>query len=248
MITSIAHARFPVAIPGLMVAAVFALAAAWPAPAQASSRTWAPASDHWNDADRDDREDRYYRPRHRHRHWRDRPRPRVVHYHEHYHERVRYVRPRPEPRLDTGYRGPAYAPPPRFWPGRCGRKILGGVIGAAAGAVAGANIGKGDGRTAAIAGGTLLGYLVGAGVGQSMDRIEGNCVGQVLESVPTGSTVAWTDPDSGARWEAEPTRTWRQPSGRYCREYRTTIIIGGRSEEAIGRACRLPDGSWEIAD
>jgi len=36
-------------------------------------------------------------------------------------------------------------------------------------------------------------------------------------------------------------------SGRYCREYRTTGRIGGRTEELWGVACLLPDGSWELA-
>lgn len=36
-------------------------------------------------------------------------------------------------------------------------------------------------------------------------------------------------------------------AGRYCREYRTTGRIAGRTEELWGVACLNPDGSWELA-
>lgn len=36
-------------------------------------------------------------------------------------------------------------------------------------------------------------------------------------------------------------------SGGPCREYTKTISIGGRLEVGYGRACRQPDGAWEIA-
>ena len=31
-----------------------------------------------------------------------------------------------------------------------------------------------------------------------------------------------------------------------CREYQTTINIGGRPQQAVGMTCRQPDGSWRI--
>lgn len=35
--------------------------------------------------------------------------------------------------------------------------------------------------------------------------------------------------------------------GRYCREFQSTIRIGGKPQPAYGTACRMPDGSWEVA-
>ncbi len=32
----------------------------------------------------------------------------------------------------------------------------------------------------------------------------------------------------------------------YCREYQSSIIVGGKPQETWGQACRRPDGSWEI--
>lgn len=39
----------------------------------------------------------------------------------------------------------------------------------------------------------------------------------------------------------------RAPTGQRmgCREYQTTVLIGGNEERAYGNACPNPDGSWE---
>ncbi len=44
------------------------------------------------------------------------------------------------------------------------------------------------------------------------------------------------------------TPIWEGPHdhGRYCREFKQDIRIGGRSEIAYGSACRMADGKWEI--
>ena len=44
-----------------------------------------------------------------------------------------------------------------------------------------------------------------------------------------------------------PQSTYQAPSGQYCREYQTTIVVNGRPESAHGTACREPDGSWRVA-
>jgi len=43
-----------------------------------------------------------------------------------------------------------------------------------------------------------------------------------------------------------PTSTFRSDNGQYCREYTQVINVGGKQEKAYGRACRKPDGHWEI--
>ena len=35
-------------------------------------------------------------------------------------------------------------------------------------------------------------------------------------------------------------------SGRYCREYTTEAVVGGRTKQVYGTACRQPDGSWQL--
>ena len=34
--------------------------------------------------------------------------------------------------------------------------------------------------------------------------------------------------------------------GRACREYQTTIVVGGATRPASGTACQQPDGSWQV--
>ncbi|MGL5814472.1 MAG: hypothetical protein ACRCYW_14235 [Aeromonas sp.] len=41
-------------------------------------------------------------------------------------------------------------------------------------------------------------------------------------------------------------REGTRSNGRYCREFRQTITVGGRKEDAFGTACQKPDSSWEI--
>ena len=43
-----------------------------------------------------------------------------------------------------------------------------------------------------------------------------------------------------------PTRTYKDDSGTYCREYQTTVTVGGEEQKAYGTACRQPDGQWKI--
>lgn len=33
---------------------------------------------------------------------------------------------------------------------------------------------------------------------------------------------------------------------KYCREYTSTIRVGGKDQETWGQACLLPDGTWEV--
>ena len=139
-----------------------------------------------------------------------------------------------------------YVVPYGIGQGTCYRELVGAVVGGVAGGVAGSKIGKGDGRTAATIGGTIIGVIVGGSIGRSMDRIDQNCVGQILEHAPDRERIVWSDHDTNARYTVEPGRTYQQNDGRYCREYTTTATIGGRAEQIYGTACRQSDGSWQL--
>ena len=140
----------------------------------------------------------------------------------------------------------AYVAPFDLNLGRCNRDVLGALLGGAAGAGAGSTIGKGDGRTAAIIGGAILGVLVGGSIGRSMDDVDQNCIGQVLEHAPDGRTIVWNNPQNQTQYTVEPTRTVQVAENRYCREYTATAQVAGRAQQVYGSACRQPDGSWEI--
>ncbi|MBI5165003.1 MAG: glycine zipper 2TM domain-containing protein [Magnetospirillum sp.] len=135
--------------------------------------------------------------------------------------------------------------------GDTGPKQTGGaVLGGVGGAVAGAQFGHGTGRLAAVALGTLLGAFLGSEVGKSLDKADQGYAqkagDRALESSPAGHTVAWTNPDSGHSGTVTPTRTYEAAPGQFCRDYETTVMIDGRSERALGTACRQPDGSWKV--
>jgi len=126
----------------------------------------------------------------------------------------------------------------------------GTLLGATAGAVLGSNVGKGKGNVVAIAIGTLAGALFGQEIGRSLDRADRIAMGQnaqySLEHTRSNETTRWNNPDSGNSGAMVPTRTYQQTTGQYCREYRQTVIVGGKKQDAYGTACRQPDGSWII--
>ncbi len=132
----------------------------------------------------------------------------------------------------------------------CENKQQTGTLGGAVvGGLVGSTIGQGGGKTAAIIGGAVLGGLIGGHVGKQMDANDRRQAQQALESTPTGQAASWHNPDTGRNYTMTPTKTYKEPdSGQYCREYQTEVIVGGKTENAYGTACRQPDGSWKVAD
>ena len=128
------------------------------------------------------------------------------------------------------------------------KATIGGLGGALAGGLLGAAVD--DGHTRGIAAGVAAGALLGALGGNVLDqrdrRIANETAQRALEHAPTGTALPWSNPDTGNRGSVTPTRTWQQPSGQYCREYQQEIVVGGKTQQGFGRACRMPDGTWQI--
>ena len=131
--------------------------------------------------------------------------------------------------------------------GTCNRDVIGAMIGGTAGGYIGSTLGKGDGKLVTTAAGALLGFIIGQNVGRSMDQVDVRCTGYVLEAAPDRQEVVWNNPVTGNEYAVTPTRTYMS-NDRYCREYTSRAIIGGRAENVYGRACRNPDGSWQIVN
>ena len=119
--------------------------------------------------------------------------------------------------------------------------IIGGLLGGALGS----QIGDGDGRTAAIIAGTLAGSAIGGSIGRTMDDVDRANTAGALETVRTGVSSRWKNPDSGHSYSVTPTRTY-EVSAEPCREYTIDAMIGGQEESVYGTACRQRDGSWMI--
>jgi surface antigen len=125
------------------------------------------------------------------------------------------------------------------------------TLGAATGAAAGGLIGAAAGGGAeGIVAGVLLGGLLGGAIGDSLDQRDREYMQrsshQSMEFGRIGEAATWRNPDTGHYGSVTPTRTYQESGGNYCREFTQTVTVNGRQQEAYGRACRQPDGSWMI--
>lgn len=134
-----------------------------------------------------------------------------------------------------------------------GQKQTGGaIVGGALGGLLGSQVGGGKGRLAATAAGTVLGLFLGSEVGKSLDKADKlyarQTANRAFERSPVGETSTWSNPDSGHSGSVTPTKTVYASGGEPCRDYETTVTIDGRTETAVGRACRQSDGTWKIVN
>ena len=127
----------------------------------------------------------------------------------------------------------------------------GTLIGAGLGGLVGSKVGQGRGQLAAVAAGALLGGFFGNEVGASLDRAD-QLYAQRAQTQALGNAdwqpVSWSNPDSGNHGTVTPTRTIQHSgTGQICREYQTTVTIGGREQQGYGTACQTADGDWRIS-
>lgn len=125
----------------------------------------------------------------------------------------------------------------------------GTLIGAGLGGLIGNQFGGGSGKVLATIAGVAVGGLIGNQIGKSLDdadRIKAQrAQEQALNQARVGQTITWNNPQKATGGATKITRDGQDQSGRECREYQTTVTIGGKQEQAYGTACRQPDGSWK---
>ncbi len=130
------------------------------------------------------------------------------------------------------------------------KQTMGTILGAGTGALIGSQVGGGKGQLVGIAVGTLAGAMIGGEIGKSLDNADKAMAQRTaqttMENNRAGQTSSWRNPDSGHSGSYTPTSTYRTASGQDCREYETSVTIDGRTERATGRACRGPNGEWQI--
>lgn len=124
------------------------------------------------------------------------------------------------------------------------------LVGATAGGLIASQLFHGDGAFAGVVAGALIGGIVGNKVGNYMDQQDRINMENAIIHTPVNQQARWTSKRPGPQgqrvtYEVRPVRVTHRHN-RYCREYRTTVIIGGRRESAFGRACRMSDGQWKI--
>ena len=134
--------------------------------------------------------------------------------------------------------------------GSVNKQDIGTVAGAIGGGVIGSTMGRGAGKTAATLGGALLGGIVGSSIGKSLDNADlaaYNATSQkALETAQPGQSLPWRNAQSGNSGTVTPSNYYQNSQGQYCREYSQTIVVGGQKQDGFGKACRQPDGSWQI--
>lgn len=129
------------------------------------------------------------------------------------------------------------------------KETVGTLGGAAVGGLLGSHVGKGSGRLAATAAGVVLGGWLGNEIGSSLDKADRAELGRATTrayTAPVGQQITWNNPQSGNSGTITPTRDGYDQGGAYCREFQQTITVGGQQQQAFGRACQQPDGSWKI--
>ena len=135
--------------------------------------------------------------------------------------------------------------------GQISKEEIGGLVGAGLGGLAGSFIGDGGGRLVAVGVGTMIGAMMGSEVGKSLDKADRLAMRQAtydaLEYGDSGSPTTWTNPDTGNSGEVVPQPAVRRADGTPCREFWTTLTIGGEKQQAYGTACRQADGSWKLS-
>jgi surface antigen len=124
---------------------------------------------------------------------------------------------------------------------------VGALTGGVVGGLLGSQFGGGSGKVAAAAGGALLGAYLGGNIGRTMDRLDRLEMQKALETAPTGRAVRWRNPDNGNSYTVKPTRTY-YVKNQACREYTTHALIGGKSQQIHGKACRQSDGAWRVVN
>lgn len=122
----------------------------------------------------------------------------------------------------------------------------------AAGAIAGGLLGTAifHNQVAGAIGGALIGGVIGDQIGQYMDRQDKINMQSAIVNTPVNQEATWTSNNEGPNgqpvtYTVKPLKNYTSRH-RYCREYQTTVTVGGKAQQAYGKACRQPDGSWKI--
>ena len=102
----------------------------------------------------------------------------------------------------------------------------------------------------AIALGTLAGSMIGRSIGQSLDNADKAAAMlatyRSLEHGRTGQAMPWHNPNSGHSGTVISKMPTKNAAGQYCREYVQSATIGSETQSVYGRACRRPDGTWQM--
>jgi len=78
-----------------------------------------------------------------------------------------------------------------------------------------------------------------------MDQQDKNNVVAALVNSPSFTTSTWSN-HGGINSVQPTTGFFYDENGRQCRKYQVKIIVDGNYETGEGKACKRPDGYWDI--
>ena len=74
------------------------------------------------------------------------------------------------------------------------------------------------------------------------------CINKTLAEAPAGKTWSWKNPKTGNGGTVTPTSPLPRRGAESCRTFDESVTLkDGRSEKISGRACKRPDGSWQLS-
>src|SRR5262245_9759555 len=125
------------------------------------------------------------------------------------------------------------------------------AVGRPRSAVAGGRpAGADEGGATRIAAESRLDGLLGAGIGRALDSrsqvLQADTIERTLEIAPSGAVATWSNPRNGTHGTVRLVRSYRSPTGDYCREFEQSVTIGGRLRQSHETACRQADGTWRM--
>ena len=127
----------------------------------------------------------------------------------------------------------------------------GAVLGALTGTALAYGLGKdSSNKNAWLIAGAAAGGMIGNNIGAKLDERDRLLLGQTFQNTmemgPNHSVGQWHNPNTGNSGTVTPTQTMISANNQPCREFTTTVNIGGELSQAYGTACRQNDGSWKI--
>jgi surface antigen len=126
--------------------------------------------------------------------------------------------------------------------------LAGGTI---VGSLIGAQFGAGWGQALSTVGAASLGGVVGYSVGHRYDpsdvRAFHASIFWALDRSRDGELSAWSNPATGVAGTITPTKTFQAEDGRTCRTYYATVDTGDASDARTATACRDVAGVWDLA-
>src|SRR3989338_2322979 len=120
--------------------------------------------------------------------------------------------------------------------------------GALAGGLIGNQIFRGEKNSfAGVLAGALIGGIVGNRIGNYMDEQDRTNMQSAIVNTPVNQQATCTSDKTGPNgqpgsYTVRPIKSYHAKNP-YCREYQTTVTVGGKAQQAYGKACRQPDGS-----